>query len=76
LFFKMTRTESEVISVLVRYSTSMLGNILEWDICKELKRSASKKSNVLQGLVWNISIQVERSSLSVMDVPVEPGPSL
>ncbi|KAF0519122.1 hypothetical protein F8M41_016640 [Gigaspora margarita] len=32
----MTRTESEIIFVVIQYSTTMLGNILEWDAIEEL----------------------------------------
>ncbi|CAG8767226.1 45251_t:CDS:2 [Gigaspora margarita] len=79
----MTRTKSEVISVLVRYSTSMLGNILKWDICEELKTIGLKEVECFTGACieyihtgiesssWPTILIVERSFLLVMDVPAE-----
>ncbi|CAG8823202.1 22769_t:CDS:1, partial [Cetraspora pellucida] len=45
----MTCTESEVISVVIRYSTTMLGNIFEWDVIKELKMIGFKKVDHFTG---------------------------
>ncbi|CAG8770466.1 16625_t:CDS:2 [Cetraspora pellucida] len=42
-------TESEIITVLVRYSTTMLGNILEWDLIEELKMIGFKKVDRFTG---------------------------
>ncbi|CAG8820093.1 10522_t:CDS:2 [Gigaspora margarita] len=45
----MTRTESEIIFVVIQYSTTMLGNILEWDAIEELKMIGIKKVDHFTG---------------------------
>ncbi|CAG8738484.1 46038_t:CDS:2 [Gigaspora margarita] len=55
------------IRVVIKYSTVMLGNILEWDVISELKSIGFRRK--IESSSWPTILIVERSSLSVIDVP-------